>query len=196
MIRRRTGRTISWRVVTPPRHQITASAHSLSARTWTTTRSTTKRIISLRSAAVVSGAFQSVGRSLDRARIRARWSSLRCGGCSLQKTIIFLCEIALIPHRLLRNLAPSRRHETTLGLDGPILPCGTFRLIGGPLQAVLPVAVQAVALCARPGSLSGQLQGGGAPKHGKTCWATRSSTAPKLSRPQHVDPSFFRRIHP
>ena len=29
----------------------------------------------------------------------------------------------------------------------------------------------------------------------KTCWATSSSTAP-ASRPQHVDPSFFRRIHP
>ena len=60
--------------IMPPDH---CSAHSLSARTWTTTRSTTKRIISLRSAAVVSGAFQRVGRLLDTAWIRARWSSLR-----------------------------------------------------------------------------------------------------------------------
>src|SRR5271157_4532032 len=71
--------------MTPPRHEITTSPHSVSARTWTSTRCTTKRIISLRSAAVVSGAFQSVGRSLDRARIRARWSSLRCGGCSFKR---------------------------------------------------------------------------------------------------------------
>ena len=80
----------------------------------------------------------------------------------LQKTIIFLCEIALIPHRFLPMSLQAVRHETILGLDGPILPFGTFRLIGGPLQAVLPVAVQAVALLVHVlDRFQAELQGGG-----------------------------------
>ena len=60
------------------------------------------------------------------------------------------------------NVAPSWRHETILRLDGLILAFGAFRFIGGPLQAVLPVAVQAVALFVNVlDRFQAELQGGG-----------------------------------
>ena len=63
----------------------------------------------------------------------------------LQETIMFFLYCALIPHRLLPALFQAASHQAVLGLDGPILPFGTLRLIGRPLQALFPVPAQPLA---------------------------------------------------
>jgi len=63
-----------------------------------------------------------------------------------QKTIIFFCKIAPISQRLLPVSLQAASHETILRLNCLVLPLGAFRLIGDPLQALLPVAVKPLAL--------------------------------------------------
>ena len=112
----------------------------------------------------------------------------------LQKAIIFFRKIAPISQRFLPLSLQAASHETILRLNRLVLPFGAFRLIGGPLQAVLPVAVQTVALLVHVLDRFQADSKVAGSKARKTCWATRSSTTP-ASSPQHVDPSFFLRVH-
>ena len=73
----------------------------------------------------------------------------------LQKTIILFCKITPISQRFLPLSLQGASHETILRLNRLVLPFGEFCLIGGPLQAVLPVSVKASRSDAHPGSLSG-----------------------------------------
>jgi hypothetical protein len=80
----------------------------------------------------------------------------------LQKTIAFFRDIAPITQRLLPLSLQAASDETILRLNRLVLPFGAFRLIGGPLQALLPMAVQALTLLMHVlDRFQAQLQSGG-----------------------------------
>src|SRR5208282_3089034 len=64
----------------------------------------------------------------------------------LQKTIIFFLKVAPLAQRFLPLSLQTARHQTILGLNRPVLPLGTLGFVAGPLQALLPVAVQLLTL--------------------------------------------------
>ena len=103
-------------------------------------------MISLRSAAVVPGCTPQ-GRDIAGQGANPV-PLLRADpeGLFSEEPIIFVFEFALVLQRLLP--APFQRagHQAVFRLDGLILPFGALRLVARPLQLLLPMAMEALAL--------------------------------------------------
>ena len=112
----------------------------------------------------------------------------------IQESIIFFLQIALCTQRLLPLLLQAPSHQAILGLDGLVLAFGTLDLIGGTLEPLLPVPVEALAFPLHVlDRLQAQLQGRRL-QGPKDLLVTRSSMAADAS-PRQSDPSSRLRMH-
>src|SRR5262245_3687964 len=136
------GRVMIPTVVPPPTHSIVIWRRSLLPSPATITRWMICRTISLRSAIVVVGACQRAGTLCASCAQRLPLRCRQALGLRLHHALILLLQVA-VGHELgFPLLGKLSGHQAMFGLDQAVVAGGPFRLIGRPLQALLPQAVE------------------------------------------------------